>query len=176
MNQWTVPLIPTVGICPYIFASNAHWIEDYPWLISVLVWCFNGCRHSKQLAGTAALNRSHVIVCEQENSFRIPLFRSASRQRTTRVSLPSACTCARRSTRCVGAPTCWRAPCPPTCPASASPRASPSPTPGYAPTPSPDERSESSASVHFLFHKSLLGQLFSCLAQWEDLGVFTVKS
>ena len=68
------------------------------------------------------------------------------KQRTTHASLPSACTCARRNMQCAGAPTCWRAPCRPTCPASASPPASPSPTPGYARTPSPDKKSKTSTS------------------------------
>lgn len=70
---------------------------------------------------------------------------SPPRQQTTRASSPSACTCARRSTRCAAALTCWRAPCLPTCPASAWRPASPSPTPGYAPTLSPEERSKGSS-------------------------------
>lgn len=74
----------------------------------------------------------------------LPFCSLAPCQRTTRASLPSACTCARRSTQCAGPPTCWRAPCPPTCPASASLPASPSPTPGSAPTHSPTRKSETS--------------------------------
>lgn len=99
------------------------------------------------------------------NWFCISPFCSASQQQITHVSSPSACMCVRRNMPCAGAPSCWRAPCLPTCPASASLPASPSPTPGYAPTPSLDEKSKT--SLH-----AVLDKLLSCLAQWEDCGIF----
>lgn len=110
------------------------------------------------------------------NSFCIPPFCSASQQRTTYVSSPSACMCVRRSMQCAGAPTCWRAPCLPTCPASASPPASPYPTPGYVPTRSLAEKSKAVISVHYkgnniLIYRAMPDKLFACVAQLEDCGI-----
>lgn len=65
-----------------------------------------------------------------------------SPQPATSASSPSARTCARRSTPCVGTLTSWRAPCLPSCPPSTWPHGSPSPTPGSAPTPSMEKRSK----------------------------------
>ena len=67
---------------------------------------------------------------------------SSTLQPTTCVSSPSVHTCARRSTPCAAAHTCWRAPCPPSCRPSTWPRGSPCPAPGSAPTRWLGERSE----------------------------------
>lgn len=71
------------------------------------------------------------IPCEQETHFEFHHFSLlCPKQQTTRASSPSACMCARQNTLCAETPTCWRAPCLPTCPASASLPVSPSPTRG----------------------------------------------
>lgn len=89
------------------------------------------------------------LACEQEGLSLLSL-----KQQTTRASSPSACMCARRNMLCAETPTYWRAPCLPTCPASASLPVSPSPTPGYDRTPSPDEKSK------------ILTQF--CISMWDD--------
>lgn len=87
---------------------------------------------------------SKSYLCKQQT--HLP-FHFASQQRTTPVSFPSACMCVRQSTLCAGTQICWRGPCLPTSPASASPPAPPYPTPGYAPTPSLTDKSKR-ISIH----------------------------
>lgn len=131
--------------------------------------------HYPTFSNTYTLTDSLFVPGElpqAEGSFAILPFRSLLPwQPTTRASLLSACTCARRSTPCAGPPTCWRAPCPPTCPAWASLPASPSQTPGSAPTRSPTRKSETSprSSINVLGFK-MRSRVNPVSVSWRNQG------